>query len=243
MTAAAAESFQRQATVIAHDVRFVNSICDAGTALHMKVGYSGLANPTTIPDISPRNPQANNDWNAEQYESFYRESIINLLNDFPTLKVSGAVCDNLPGQVAGLRQLLESDPQRSVILQISRLNHMVNFVFIYALKFPPVADVLSILPGIIHMPNSSDAFEITCRHCPTILRTQWTDLVGVLSFILKHLNSVQTVFHLVDEPLISMTCICLYILFLLFALFSRAMETRSRLLAEVIFAACEVLRE
>jgi hypothetical protein len=61
MIAGAAESFQRQVTVIAHNVRFVNCICDAGTVLHIKNVHSGSANPTAIPNILPLNPQANDD--------------------------------------------------------------------------------------------------------------------------------------------------------------------------------------
>jgi hypothetical protein len=120
---------------------------------------------------------------------------------------------------------------------------VINLVFIYALKFLPVTEVLSIFPGITRALNSRDAFEIIRRHCPTIVRSRWVYLGDVLGFILKHLNSVQTALHVADELLISVTCIHLYILFLPLALFFRAMETRSRLLAEVIPAAREVLHE
>jgi hypothetical protein len=88
----------------------VNFICDAGTVLHIKIMLSGLANPTAIPDILPLNLQVNDDWNAEQYESFFCESMINLLNDFPTLENCGGIYDNLPAQIATLRGLLESNP-------------------------------------------------------------------------------------------------------------------------------------
>jgi hypothetical protein len=71
--ATASESFNCQAIVIARDVRFVNFICDTGTVLHIKIVHSGLANATAISDILPPNVQANDDWNAEQYEfSFAR---------------------------------------------------------------------------------------------------------------------------------------------------------------------------
>jgi hypothetical protein len=167
----------------------------------------------------------------------------NLLNYFPTLEIYVGIYDNFPAQVSGLLRFVESDPQWSAIRHIPCLNYMMNLVFIYALKFPLVAEVVFIFPGIIHMLNSRDAFEIIRRHCPTIVRTQWVCLVDVLGLVLKHLNSVQTLFHSADEPLILVTCIHLYILLLPPALFSRAMETRSRLLAEVIPAAREVLRE
>jgi hypothetical protein len=123
------------------------------------------------------------------------------------------------------------------------LNHGINLVFISALKFPCVAEALFILPGIIHTLNSRDAFEIIRRHCPTIVPARWVYVTDVLGFISKHLNSVQTGLPFPDELLISVTCIHLYILFLPFVLFSRAMETRSRLLAEVIPATREILRE
>jgi hypothetical protein len=210
MIAATAESFQRQFTVIDRDVRFVHFICDAETVLHIKILHSGLAKPTAISDILPLNPQANNDWNPEQHESFFREGMINLLNNFPTLQICGVVCDNLPAQVARLRRFLESDPQWSAIQHIPCLNYMINLIFIDALKFPPEAKVLSLLPGIIHMLNSRDAFQIIRRHCPTIVRTRCVYLVDVLGFILKHLDSVQAVFHSADEPLISVAWIYLY---------------------------------
>jgi hypothetical protein len=175
--------------------------------------------------------------------SFFRESMINILNNFPTLEICDIVCDNLPAYLAGLRRFLQSDIQWSPIRYILCLNQMINLVFIYALKFPPVAEVFSILRGIIHTLNSRDAFEIICRDCLTIVRRRWVYLIDVLGFILKHLNSVQTVFHLADEPLMSVTCIHMYILLLPLALFSRATVTRSGLLAEVIIAACEVLCE
>jgi hypothetical protein len=138
MIAAAAESFQRQATVIVRDLRFGNFGCDAGTVLHIKILHSGLANAIAITDILPLNPQANDDWNAEQYEFFFREGMVNLLNDFPTLETCSDICENLPAQVAGFRRFLESDPQWSVIRHIPCLDHRINWVFIYALKFPPV---------------------------------------------------------------------------------------------------------
>jgi hypothetical protein len=169
--------------------------------------------------------------------------MINLLNNFLTLEICGVICDNLPAQVAGLRRFLESDSQWSAIRDIPYLNHMINLVFICALKFTPVAELLSILLGIIHPVKSRDALEIICRNCPTINPTRWVYLVDVLGFILKHFNFVLTVLHLTDEPLISVTCIHLHILFFPLALFSRAMETRSRLLTEGIPAAREVLTE
>jgi hypothetical protein len=96
MIPAAAESFRRHATVIARDVRFVNFICDAWTVLLVKVMYSGLANRTANPDILLLNGQANEDWNAEQYGSFFRESRTNRVNDFGILGIWGVICDNLP---------------------------------------------------------------------------------------------------------------------------------------------------
>jgi hypothetical protein len=146
MIAVAVESFQRQATVIARDIRLVAFICDAGAVLHIKFVYSGLAKPTAIKDILPLNPQENDDWNPEQYESFFRGSMINLLNDLPTMEIRGVICDNLLVQVAGLRRFLKSDPQWPAIRHIPCLNHMINIVFTYALEFLRVADVLSILP-------------------------------------------------------------------------------------------------
>jgi hypothetical protein len=62
---------------------------------------------------------------------------------------------------------------------------MINLVFIYALTFPPGAKVVSVLPGIIRMLNSRNAFEIIRRHCPTIVHTRLVYLVDVLGFILK----------------------------------------------------------
>jgi hypothetical protein len=118
------------------------------------------------------NLQANHDWNAELYESFFRESTTNLLNDFPTLEICGVVCDALPAQIPDLLPFLEPDPQWSAIRHICCLNHTINLVFIYFLKFPPVAEVLSIVPGTIHTLNVRDAFEIIRRHCATIVRTQ-----------------------------------------------------------------------
>jgi hypothetical protein len=191
----------------------MNFICNAETILHIKVVHSGLANPTAAPDILALNLQANGDWNTERYESFFRESMTNLLNDFPTREICGVICNDLPAHFPSLRPFLESHPRWSAIRHIPSLNHMVNFVFIYALKFPPVAEVLSILRGIIHTLNSRDVFEIIRRHCPTIARTRWVYLVDVLGFILKHLNSVQTILHFADEPLISVIGIHLEILF------------------------------
>jgi hypothetical protein len=147
-------------------------ICDAGTVLHIKDVRSGLADPTAIPDILALNPQANDDWNAEWYESFFRESMIDLLNHFPTLEFCGVVCDSVRAQVAGIRRLLESDPLWSETRHVPCLNHMTKLVFIYALESPPVAKVLSILPGIIHTLDSRDAFEIIRQHCPTIIRAR-----------------------------------------------------------------------
>jgi hypothetical protein len=77
MIAVATESFQRQATVIARDVRFVNFICDLGTVLHIKFVRSGLATPAAVPEILPLNPQVNDDWNPGQYESFFCENMTN----------------------------------------------------------------------------------------------------------------------------------------------------------------------
>jgi hypothetical protein len=99
-------------------------VCDAGTILYIKVIYYGFVKPAAIPDILLPNPQANDDWNAEQYESFFHESMINLLNDFPTLEICDVICDNLPAQIAVLRRFLESGPQWSAIRHIPCLNHM-----------------------------------------------------------------------------------------------------------------------
>jgi hypothetical protein len=169
--------------------------------------------------------------------------MINLLNDFPTLEIRGVICDNMPAQIAGLCRFLESDPQWSAILHMPCLNYTIDLVVTYALKFPPVVEVLSILLGIVHVLNSRDAFEVIRRYGPTMVRLRWVYRVDVLGFILKHLNPIQTVVHLADEPLILVTCIHLDIPFLPLALFAPAMETRPRLLAEVILAAHEVLRE
>jgi hypothetical protein len=74
----------------------VNFICETGTVLHVKGVHSGLTNPIAVQVILPLNPQANDDWNAKQYDSFFRENMINLLNDFPTLEIDDVICDNLP---------------------------------------------------------------------------------------------------------------------------------------------------
>jgi hypothetical protein len=60
---------------------------------------------------------------------------------------------------------------------------------------------------------------------------------------MSHLEDVQTVRNLADEPLLDETCGLVYLVMLPLALFSRAMEGRSRILGEAIPAAQEVLRE
>jgi hypothetical protein len=199
--------FNERATEIARDVRFVNFICDAGTVQRIKVVHSGLTNPSALSDFLPLLPRPNTNYDAAKYEAFFREHITELLVRFPRIEICGIICDNLPAQVAGLHAFLESDPRWHRIMHIPCLNHMTNLVFTYALKYEPIAEFMSVLPEIIHALSSSDAKQLLGRKCPKIIRTRCVYLVDVLGFILNHFTCVQTVLHLADAPLISLTSI------------------------------------
>jgi hypothetical protein len=194
----------------------------------------------------PLEPWKNTNWNAEQYEQFFRETVSKLQEQHGKhrVEICGIICDNLPAQVAGLRNFLSSeDGLRTGIFHIPCLNHMVNLVFVHAIKDKVFAEAIADLPGQIHLLNKAQALEIINCHCPKLIKTRWVYLVDILGFILHHLDAVQTALAIAEAPQITETYGLVYLVLLPLALVSRAMEDPTRTLGEVIPAAQEVLRE
>jgi hypothetical protein len=241
MIQCARNAFESRLRIVARDIRFVNVICDAGTVLTMKVVHCAFTNPSRLPEILPLDPYENTNWTANHYASFFHDIVTNFGEQ---LEICGIICDNLPAQVAGLRQFLAMDNGRwAGVIHVPCLNHMINLVFSRILSITLIADVMATLPGITQALRSPAAQEIIGKRCPSIVRTRWVYLVDILGFICRHFESIQTFLVLADTAQIPVTYAQAHILLLPLALFSRVMETRSRLLADVIPAAREVLRE
>jgi hypothetical protein len=231
---------------IRDDHRFVNIICDAGTVMTMKVVHAAVSNPSRLLRILPLEPYENTNWNAENYETFFHEVVASLSQEVEgsSVEICGVICDNLPAQVAGLRRFLSSDEgSRTGIQHVRCLNHMTNLVFIYAIRTKPFTEVVDGLPALVSILNTPESVAITGRRCPKLIRTRWVYLVDVLGFVMSRLPAVQTALHIAEERLPSESFGLVYLVMLPLALFSRAMEGRSRILGEAIPAAQEVLRE
>jgi hypothetical protein len=246
MVRVAQSKFDECIQIAARDVRFVCFICDAGTVVNGKVIHGAFTNPIHIDDIITLPPFENVHWDAACYQTFFRETFTTYSGEDAqaSLEICGVVCDNLPAQVVGLRNFLAEDHGRwAGIMHIPCCNHMINLVFVQALKQGFFREVVSSLPGVIQAMNSEYALQVTRKQCPKIIRTRWVYLVDILGFLINHYFEVHEVLQLIDPADILRVYRPAYLLLLPLSLFSRAMETRKRILAHVIPAAREVLRE
>jgi hypothetical protein len=227
--------------------RFVNLICDAGTVMTIKVVQSAVSNPTRFERVLPLEPHPNTNWDADEYEAFFRDTVTKLTannNGRTPLEICGIICDNLPAQVAGLRNFLSSqDGIHTGIFHVRCLNHMINLVFKFAIRTDEFVDVVRSIPELVHILNTAESVELTGRRCPRIVPTRWVYLVDVMGFILNRLPTVQTALLFAQHAEMAENHGLAYLVLLPLALFSRVVETKSRILGDVIPAAQEVLRE
>jgi hypothetical protein len=246
MIKVAEDRFTKCIQVVSRDVRFVCLICDAGTVVNSKVVHAAFTNPANIDDIVTLPPFENLDWDATASFNFFRQTVTTYAGDDATvsLEICGVVCDNLPAQVVGLQHFLASDDGHwAGIMHVPCLNHMANLVFSHVIKETVFHQVAQALPDIVRSMNSRPVVEIIGKQCPKIIRTRWVYLVDILGFIINHYPSVHDMLHLIDGEDIASLYRPVHLLLLPLSLFSRVMETRSRILADVIPAAQEVLRE
>jgi hypothetical protein len=103
--------------------------------------------------------------------------------------------------------------------------------------------VLEQIPELVRALTSEVALQITGEHCPKIIRTRWVDLVEIFAFIINNYPKVHHLLALIDPEEVTQLYRHLYLLLLPLSLFSRVMESQRRILAQVIPAAREVLRE
>jgi hypothetical protein len=128
-------------------------------------------------------------------------------------------------------------------MHVPCLNHTANLVFSHAIKKNVFHQVVQAVPEIVRSLNSRPVVEIIGKQCPKIIRTRWVYLVDILGFIINYYPFVHDVLELIDGEEIASLYRPVHLLLLPLSLFSRVMETRSRILANVIPAAQEVLRE
>jgi hypothetical protein len=210
----------------------------------IRVAHSALSNPSCLTENLPLEPYRDHGCDSEQYKSFARGTMTDILNQARSLTICRVICDNLRAHVAGPHRFLESDDRKwGGILHIPWANHVTNLVFQYVLQMTPVADVVTSLPAVIWVLNSAESYEIPGRRCLSIVRTRSISLLDVFGWIIRHFSTIETALAIAEEPLITYCYPRLHILFFPLSLFSRQMETRSPLLADVIPAASEVLRE
>jgi hypothetical protein len=221
-------------------------LCDAGTVNRIKLVHAALSNPSRLTRVHPLEPYNNDNWTSDRYAAFFRDIVTTISRDevSPRIEICGIICDNLPAQVAGLREFLSSEQgQARGIMHVPCLNHMINLVLTHVIKDAVFSDRIKNLPQVIRVLNKPESIEMVGRRCPKIIQTRWVYVVDVLGFILHHLPDVQSALLLAEQPQIPPEYGFVYLALLPLALFSHEMETRSRILGDVTPAAQEVLRE
>jgi hypothetical protein len=162
------EYFRQRLEIVRRHHRLINLFGGAGTVVTIKVCMRRSATSSSS-EVLPLEPYANTNWTGKQYFAFFPEIFNSRRDAHPPLEICGIICNSLPVQIACLHVFLESRAEDAPrIMHRSDLDHMVNFVFTYAIRTHPFTNISTQLPQVIHTFNMPPGIKIVGRISPAI---------------------------------------------------------------------------
>ena len=172
--------------------KFSCLICDAGTVMRshclhfMLVCYSQPIKKILL-DV----------FDGPVFDSkYYSACFTNILSQLQenNIEVCAITTDSLPAQVKGWSSFQDSsdDPNIKALFRIPCFAHMINLVFLNAMKKSPnLKSVVSKILEIMKIARSRECVQFINASCPSYSRIRWLFIVDVLLFLLDKRNEIN----------------------------------------------------
>ena len=230
---------------ILRDVRFANLAVDSGTVLSFHCVHVLATNPHDERFPIAFDLEENLNFGKEEYENLFHKEIEKALEN--GVEVCAVIIDNLPSQVMGLRNCLESEDVRMrAVMHIPCFAHMANLVFKHSVKqLPVMKDAFNGVDAMISFLRRPEISEEIQGRCPKTVRTRWLYVYDSLSFICDNSDTIDRLLQTTNGPVSSVPVLWkeIRIVLIPLKLFVLHVERRDSCLSDIIDVVCEVLRE
>lgn len=169
---------------------FINVLCDAGTVLGYKCIHAMLGHPG-INDVIPFEIFENHEFNGDDYSQFFNEVFDKAFQN--KLFISSVIIDNLPSQMNGIYNLINSseNPMIKSIIVVPCLCHLTNLIFTTSIRrCANIKRIVTDIQSFVTQIRKPDAVNFLKLKCPKIIVTRWLYVVDCLKFIFDYSDSL-----------------------------------------------------
>lgn len=164
-------------------LEYVNLKIDAGTVINSHVTHALIDSP--FGDIVPwiLDVAENDRWDTSDYETFLLAHLQRIECDAPRVRICAVIHDNLPSQANAVFNVLRSWDRRPRILDVPCFNHLVNLVFVHAVK--QCHPLKQMIDDVLKWQTLFGDLGIQAPSVPT---TRWLYIVELIKAIMTDPN-------------------------------------------------------